>query len=152
MEVSYRKFDYVDDMKDVVEWHEARFNIWITLSRKQLTKPEKASEVKNSQAAVAEYMKSAVEANKKGGEALHALAEIKHDLAVAESYIDVLRRRIQDSFTQDRLFRKYHDRFADGVHNCIEGTELPEEVKDNPALLRLQEALESTIHEAPPDK
>lgn len=65
------------------------------------------------------------------------------DLGASETHCQSLIRRLQDALANAERCHRHYDHFIEGVHNCIHRLKLPPEVASNPALLRLQEALES---------
>ncbi len=74
------------------------------------------------------------------------------DLGSSEAHCESLIRRLQDSIAIEKSIRQWQEEFERSVHKCMDRQELGPVASMNPTLLRLQEALESTIHEAPPAK
>ena len=74
------------------------------------------------------------------------------DLGASETHCQSLIRRLQETVAREHTAHDRHDAFLREVHNCIDRKPLSPVAQLNSTLLRLQEALESTIHEAPPAK
>ena len=85
-------------------------------------------------------------------EANQALARSKRDLAHADNYAQSLARRLQDAVGKEHTIREWQIEFELSVQKCIDRQQLGPVASLNATLLRLQEALESAIHEAPPAK
>ena len=124
--------------------HPSEIGIILQMAKDRLlVLTDESSTIDTLQAGTDVWKERATQASKLLSDTQIALKQNISDAAIADNYIDILRRGLKDAVARERLFHNYNDRFVAGVHNCIDRTELPEEVKGNSTLLRLQEALDA---------
>ncbi len=113
---------------------------------------EKYRQFGDLQSEIDKWKHRATEASKQLGETQNALGRCKRDIAHSDNFIQSLTGRLQDAVAGELQIRRWNEELDSSIHKCIDRQELGPVASLNPTLLRLQEALESTIHEAPPAK
>ena len=120
---------------------EGEFEMVIEMAQSSLVLTDAQMGAVQLRAEVDKWKQRATDAAKKLGEMQIELKQAALDMAMADNYIDILRRKVKQLIANERTLRDHYELFATGVQNCIDGEALPERFDQNATLLRLQEAL-----------